>query len=179
MDNAQSNQQLLQRGQAIKLAIFDVDGVLTDGRLYFLADGSELKAFSTLDGQGIKMLIASGVRTAIITGRSSPIVERRAHSLGIQHLYQGREDKLVVLDELLNELGLNYADVAYLGDDLPDLPIIRRAGLGMAVANANSFVRQHAHGVTQARGGEGAAREFCELILCAQGNLEAAHAAYL
>jgi 3-deoxy-D-manno-octulosonate 8-phosphate phosphatase (KDO 8-P phosphatase) len=179
MPNAKANLQLLQRGQAIKLAIFDVDGVLTDGRLYFLADGSEFKTFNTLDGQGIKMLIASGVRTAIISGRSTPIVARRAQNLGIQHLYQGREDKLVVLDELLAELGLNYTDVAYLGDDLPDLPVMRRAGLGMAVANANEFVRQHAHGVTQARGGEGAAREFCELILAAQGNLEAAQAAYL
>lgn len=179
MNNTQADPQLLQRGQTIKLAIFDVDGVLTDGRLYFLADGSEFKTFNTLDGQGIKMLIASGVRTAIISGRSTPIVERRAQNLGIQHLYQGREDKLVVLDELLAELGLNYADVAYLGDDLPDLPVMRRAGLGMAVANANAFVRQHAHGVTQARGGEGAAREFCELILAAQGNLAAAQAAYL
>jgi 3-deoxy-D-manno-octulosonate 8-phosphate phosphatase (KDO 8-P phosphatase) len=179
MPNAKANLQLLQRGQAIKLAIFDVDGVLTDGRLYFLADGSEFKTFNTLDGQGIKMLIASGVRTAIISGRSTPTVARRAQNLGIQHLYQGREDKLVVLDELLAELGLNYTDVAYLGDDLPDLPVMRRAGLGMAVANANEFVRQHAHGVTQARGGEGAAREFCELILAAQGNLEAAQAAYL
>ncbi len=170
---------LLQRGKAIKLAVFDVDGVLTDGKLYFLVDGSEFKTFSTLDGQGIKMLINSGVRTAIITGRSTPVVERRAQNLGIQHLYQGREDKLVVLDELLAELGLQYEDVAYLGDDLPDLPAIRRVGLGMAVANANDFVRQHAHGVTHARGGEGAAREFCELILQAQGNLEAAQAAYL
>jgi 3-deoxy-D-manno-octulosonate 8-phosphate phosphatase (KDO 8-P phosphatase) len=172
-------QRLQQRAKAIKLAIFDVDGVLTDGRLYFLADGSEFKTFNTLDGQGIKMLIASGVRTAIISGRSTPIVERRAQNLGIQHLYQGREDKLVVLDELLAELGLDRAEAAYLGDDLPDLPVIRRAGLGMAVANANEFVRQHAHGVTQARGGEGAAREFCELILRAQGNLDAAQAAYL
>jgi 3-deoxy-D-manno-octulosonate 8-phosphate phosphatase (KDO 8-P phosphatase) len=179
MTSAKNVQTLLQRGRAIKLAIFDVDGVLTDGRLYFLADGSEFKTFNTLDGQGIKMLIASGVRTAIISGRSTPIVERRAQNLGIQHLYQGREDKLVVLDELLAELGLNYADVAYLGDDLPDLPVIRRAGLGMAVANANELVRQHAHGVTQARGGEGAAREFCELILRAQDNLEAAQAVYL
>jgi 3-deoxy-D-manno-octulosonate 8-phosphate phosphatase (KDO 8-P phosphatase) len=179
MQPIKANSQLLQRGQAIKLAIFDVDGVLTDGRLYFLADGSEFKTFNTLDGQGIKMLIASGVRTAIISGRSTPVVAKRAQNLGIQYLYQGREDKLVVLDELLAELGLNYADVAYLGDDLPDLPVMRRAGLGMAVANANEFVRQHAHGVTQARGGEGAAREFCELILAAQGNLEAAQAAYL
>ncbi len=173
------NQDLQQRAKAIKLAIFDVDGVLTDGRLYFLPDGSEFKTFNTLDGQGIKMLIASGVRTAIISGRSTPVVEKRANNLGIQHLYQGREDKLVVLDELLGELGLNYAQVAYLGDDLPDLPVIRRVGLGMAVANAAGFVRQHAHGVTEARGGEGAAREFCELIMRAQGNLDAALNAYL
>ncbi|MDZ7889778.1 MAG: HAD family hydrolase [Pseudomonas sp.] len=173
------NQDLQQRAKAIKLAIFDVDGVLTDGRLYFLTDGSEFKTFNTLDGQGIKMLINSGVRTAIISGRSTPVVERRANNLGIQHLYQGREDKLVVLDELLGELGLNYAQVAYLGDDLPDLPVIRRVGLGMAVANAAGFVRQHAHGVTEARGGEGAAREFCELIMRAQGSLDAALDAYL
>lgn len=173
------NSDLLQRGKAIKLAIFDVDGVLTDGKLYFLVDGSEFKTFNTLDGQGIKMLINSGVTTAIISGRKTPVVERRAQNLGIAHLYQGREDKLDVLDELLAELGLSYEQVAYLGDDLPDLPVIRRVGLGMAVASANDFVRKHAHGVTQARGGEGAAREFCELILQAQGNLEAAQAAYL
>lgn len=170
---------LFQRALPVKLAIFDVDGVLTDGRLYFLVDGSEFKTFNTLDGHGIKMLIASGVRCAIISGRSTPVVERRAKNLGIQHLYQGREDKLVVLDELLGELSLEYSQVAYLGDDLPDLPVIRRVGLGMAVASADSFVREHAHGVTRARGGEGAAREFCELIMRAQGTLEAAQAAYL
>ncbi len=170
---------LLKRTQAIKLAVFDVDGVLTDGKLYFLVDGSEFKTFNTLDGQGIKMLIDSGVRTAIITGRKTPVVERRAQNLGIQHLYQGREDKLDVLDELLAELGLSYEQVAYLGDDLPDLPVIRRVGLGMAVANANEFVREHAHGVTSARGGEGAAREFCELIMRGQGTLDAAQSAYL
>ncbi|GAB3369270.1 KdsC family phosphatase [Azotobacter armeniacus] len=173
------NQELLQRARAIRLAIFDVDGVLTDGRLYFLTDGSEFKTFNTLDGHGIKMLINSGVCTAIISGRTTPVIERRARNLGIQHLYQGREDKLVVLDELLTELGLGYEQVAYLGDDLPDLPVIRRVGLGMAVASADGFVRRHAHGITQARGGEGAAREFCELILQAQGNLEAAQNAYL
>jgi 3-deoxy-D-manno-octulosonate 8-phosphate phosphatase (KDO 8-P phosphatase) len=171
--------ELLQRAQNIKLAVFDVDGVLTDGKLYFLVDGSEFKTFNTLDGHGIKMLINSGVRTAIITGRNTPVVERRAKNLGIQHLYQGREDKLVVLDELLAELGLDYSQVAYLGDDLPDLPVIRRVGLGMAVASADRFVRKHAHGITEARGGEGAAREFCELIMQAQGTLEAAQAAYL
>ncbi|MDF2641104.1 MAG: kdsC [Pseudomonas sp.] len=179
MEGIAMTTELMQRGKQIKLAVFDVDGVLTDGRLYFLEDGSEFKTFNTLDGQGIKMLIASGVTTAIISGRKTPVVERRAKNLGIEHLYQGREDKLVVLDQLLSTLGLTYEQVAYLGDDLPDLPVIRRVGLGMAVANAASFVRQHAHGITQARGGEGAAREFCELILSAQGNLEAAHAAYL
>jgi 3-deoxy-D-manno-octulosonate 8-phosphate phosphatase (KDO 8-P phosphatase) len=107
------------------------------------------------------------------------MVERRASSLGIAHLYQGREDKLTVLDELLAQLGLGYDQVAYLGDDLPDLAPIRRVGLGMAVANASDFVKQHAQGVTQACGGEGAAREFCELILRAQGTLDAALAAYL
>ena len=170
---------LLQRAKAVRLAIFDVDGVLTDGRLYFLADGSEFKTFNTLDGHGIKMLIASGVQTAIISGRSSPVVERRAANLGIQHLIQGREDKLGVLEQLLGELGLGYEEVAYLGDDLPDLPVIRRVGLGMAVASADAFVRQHAHGITSAAGGAGAAREFCELIMRAQGTLEQAQAAYL
>lgn len=172
-------QELLDRARHVKLAIFDVDGVLTDGKLYFLADGSEFKTFNTLDGHGIKMLIACGVTTAIISGRKTPVVERRAQNLGIQHLYQGREDKLVVLDELLGQLNLNYAQVAYLGDDLPDLPVIRRVGLGMAVASADSFVRDNAHGVTRARGGEGAAREFCELIMRAQGTLDRAQAAYL
>ena len=173
------SEALLLRAKAIRLAIFDIDGVFTDDRLYFLADGSEFKTFNTLDGLGIKMLINSGVRTAIISGRSTPTVERRARNLGIQHLYQGREDKLVVLDELLAELKLGYEQAAYLGDDLPDLPVIRRVDLGMAVANADGFVRRHAQGVTQARGGEGAVREFCELILQAQGNLEAAQTAYL
>jgi 3-deoxy-D-manno-octulosonate 8-phosphate phosphatase (KDO 8-P phosphatase) len=170
---------LLERAKAVKLAVFDVDGILTDGRLYFLEDGSEMKAFNTLDGQGFKMLIASGVAIAIITGRTSPMVERRAKALGVAHLVQGREDKRAVLEELMGELSLDYAQVAYLGDDLPDLPAIRRVGLGMTVPNAAPFVRQHAHGITQARGGEGAAREFCELILAAQGNLDAAYADYL
>ncbi|PVZ12324.1 MULTISPECIES: HAD family hydrolase [unclassified Pseudomonas] len=172
------NQDLLERARRIKLAVFDVDGVLTDGRLYFLEDGSEFKTFNTLDGHGIKML-GSVVKLAIITGRKSPVVERRAHNLGIEHLYQGREDKLTALDELLGQLGLEYQDVAYLGDDLPDLPVIRRVGLGMAVANAAPFVRQHAMAVTQARGGEGAAREFCELILQAQGKLDPLLDSYL
>lgn len=174
-----ANIDLVQRARNVRLLVLDVDGVLTDGKLYFLADGSEAKAFSTLDGQGIKMLMNSGVNAAIITGRSSNIVERRAANLGIKHVVQGREDKRVALDELLATLQLSYDQVAYLGDDLPDLAPIRCVALGVAVANANSFIRQHAHAVTSLRGGEGAAREFCEFIMAAQGTLNTAQNAYL
>ncbi|HKM36318.1 MAG TPA: HAD hydrolase family protein [Thiopseudomonas sp.] len=174
-----SNSDLVQRARAVRLLVLDVDGVLTDGKLYFLADGSEAKAFSTLDGQGIKMLKNSGVDIAIITGRTSTIVERRAANLSIEHVVQGREDKRVALDELLNTLQLSYEHVAYLGDDLPDLAAIRCVALGVAVANANTFVRQHAKAVTSLRGGEGAARELCEFIMAAQGTLAAAQNAYL
>ncbi len=174
-----NNIDLLERARKVRLVVFDVDGVLTDGRLNFLPDGSEFKSFSTLDGQGIKMLMNNGIQTAIITGRTSAVVENRAANLGIPTLIQGREDKRVALDEVLHELQLDYADVAYLGDDLPDLPAIRCVSLGVAVANANSFVRQHADAVTSLRGGEGAARELCEFILHAQGTLDAARQAYL
>lgn len=174
-----ANIDLVQRARGVRLLVLDVDGVLTDGKLYFLADGSEAKAFSTLDGQGIKMLMHSGIQVAIITGRTSTIVERRAANLGIEHVVQGREDKRAALDELLSTLQLSYQQVAYLGDDLPDLAPIRCVALGVAVANANSFVRQHAQAVTSLRGGEGAAREFCEFIMAAQGSLSAAQNAYL
>ena len=170
---------LLERARPVRLAIFDVDGVLTDGRLYFMPDGTEFKSFNTLDGHGIKMLIASGVETAIISGRSSPLVERRAANLGIQHLIQGREDKLTALAELRTRVAVELEQIAFLGDDLPDLPVMRRVGLGMAVASADDFVREHAHGVTRRSGGAGAAREFCELIMRAQGTLDAAQADYL
>lgn len=170
---------LQERASKIRLAIFDVDGVLTDGRLYFMPDGTEFKSFNTLDGHGIKMLIASGVETAIISGRSSPLVERRAANLGIQHLIQGREDKLTALAELREKVPLELEQIAFLGDDLPDLPVMRRVGLGMAVATANDFVREQAHGVTLNAGGAGAAREFCEFIMHAQGTLHSAQAEYL
>lgn len=174
-----NNIDLVQRARSVRLLVLDVDGVLTDGKLYFLADGSEAKAFSTLDGQGIKMLMNSGVNVAIITGRTSTIVERRAANLGIMHLIQGREDKRTALDELLSSLQLSYDQVAYLGDDLPDLAAIRCVALGVAAANANTFVRQHALAVTSLRGGEGAARELCEFIMAAQDTLNAAQNAYL
>ncbi|MEH6498829.1 MAG: HAD family hydrolase [Pseudoalteromonas distincta] len=176
---SKQDQELLDRARAIRLAIFDVDGVLTDGRLYFMPDGTEFKSFNTLDGHGIKMLMASGVEVAIISGRSSPLVEKRAANLGIRHLIQGREDKLNALAELRNIVDVSLDQIAFLGDDLPDLPVMRRVGLGIAVASADSFVREHAHGITQAVGGAGAAREFCELIMFAQGTLDNARAAYL
>lgn len=174
-----NNIELLARARKVRLAVFDVDGVLSDGQLIFTADGGEAKAFSTLDGQGIKMLQHSGIITAIITGRTSAIVERRAANLGIEHLAQGREDKITALGELLARLELNLEDVAYLGDDLPDLAAIRAVSLGVAVANADGFVRQHADAVTSASGGYGAAREFCEFILHAQGKLQAIQNSYL
>ncbi|RRJ83723.1 KdsC family phosphatase [Aestuariirhabdus litorea] len=170
---------LKERAQRIRLAVFDVDGVLTNGQLLFSENGEELKAFSTLDGQGIKMLQRAGIETAIITGRESQLVARRAQNLGIAHLYQGREDKLVALQELLPQLGLALEEVAYLGDDLPDLAAIRRVGLGAAVANAHDFVKQHACAVTLKPGGQGAAREFCDALLDAQGKLQEALDSYL
>jgi 3-deoxy-D-manno-octulosonate 8-phosphate phosphatase (KDO 8-P phosphatase) len=171
--------ELKAKAARIRLLALDVDGVLTDGRLYFSEDGQELKTFDTQDGHGIKMLQQAGVICAIVTGRTTRLVERRAKNLGIQHLLQGREDKLVALRELITPLGLELHEVAYVGDDWPDLPAIRAAGLGIAVANAHHAVREHADHVTQLKGGRGAVREVCDLILEAQGRYEAALAPYL
>lgn len=169
----------IERAKKIKLAVFDVDGVMTDGRLYFLPDGTEFKTFNTLDGLGIKMLMKAGVETAVITGRSSIVVENRIKNLGIQYYFHGREDKLTALDELLKKVSYNYEQIAYLGDDLPDLPVIKRVGIGMAVANANDFVKKHALLTTEAKGGKGAVREFCERILSARGQLAPLQQQYL
>ena len=168
-----------ERAAKIKLAVFDVDGVLSDGQLYFNADGSESKAFNTLDGQGMKFLQNTGVQLAIITGRPSKAVELRAKNLGIDHLFLARADKLTALNELISQLDLNLDQVAYLGDDLLDLPVIRRVGIGAAVNNAHFFVKQHAYWSTQARGGFGAAREFCDAILHGQGKLTSILDSYL
>lgn len=170
---------LRERAAAIRLLALDVDGVLSDGRLYFSAEGDELKSFSTLDGHGIKLLMGQSIEVAIITGRTSPLVARRARDLGVRHLLQGREDKLVALRELTLQLGLDLQAAAYMGDDLPDLPAIRAAGLGLTVPNAHWLVRQHAHWCTQAPGGHGAVREACDLILDAKDLLAGVHAAYL
>lgn len=167
------------RAARVRLLALDVDGVLTDGRLYFAEDGQELKIFDTQDGHGIKMLQQAGVVCAIITGRNTRLVERRARNLGVVHLLQGREDKLVALRELIGPLGIGLAEVAYAGDDWPDLPAIRAAGFGVAVANAHAEVRAHADYVTRQRGGRGAVRELCDLILQAKGLYQAALAPYL
>lgn len=170
---------VMQKAAQIRLLALDVDGVLTDGRLYFAEDGQELKTFDTQDGHGIKMLQQSGVICAIITGRTTKLVERRAKNLGIAHLLQGREDKLVALRELSAELGIALDNMAYVGDDWPDLPAIRAAGLGVAVANAHNELHTHADYVTRLEGGRGAVREVCDLLLKAQHTYDAALAPYL
>lgn len=174
-----STQSVHEKAQKIRLLALDVDGVLTDGRLYFAEDGQEFKTFDTQDGHGIKLLQQAGIVCAIITGRTTKLVERRAKNLGIPHLLQGREDKLVALKELTGQLGIALAEVAYVGDDWPDLPAIKAAGLGVAVANAHEAVRQHADYVTTLSGGRAAVREVCDLILRAQDRYEAALAPYL
>lgn len=162
----------------IKLLALDVDGVLTDGKLYFGNSGEELKAFSTLDGLGIKLLQDSGVTVALITARNSALVQLRAQNLGIQHVCQGSHNKLQSLTELLKTLGLALEQTAYVGDDLPDLACLRQARLGIAVANAHDALKQQATWVTTLAGGAGAVREVCDLILQAQGNYAAALAPF-
>jgi len=176
---AKDQQLAQQKAIAVKLLVLDIDGVMTDGRLYFSAQGEALKVFNILDGLGIKLLRNSGVEVAIISGRSSEALSKRAADLGIKHLYQGREDKIQALTELLTVLDLSFNQVAHLGDDLPDLPVIRKVGLGMAVANAYALVKQHADWCTSAKGGEGAVREACDFIMSAQGTLDDALQPYL
>lgn len=164
---------------AIQLVAFDIDGVMTDGSLVYSPDGSELKVFNSLDGHGVKMLRMAGIRTAIITGRTSTALEHRAKNLGVDFLYQSREDKLVALKELMQEADVTSSQVAYIGDDLPDLSAIQYVGLGGSVVNADPFVQQHANWVSSKVGGHGAVREFCEFILDAQGQLEQIRHQYL
>ncbi|NKN33842.1 3-deoxy-manno-octulosonate-8-phosphatase KdsC [Marichromatium bheemlicum] len=164
-------QEIRNRAAAIRLAIFDVDGVLTDGSLYLGDDGQEYKAFNARDGHGMVMLRDSGVTLAVITGRSSRVVSMRMKSLGVNHVYQGQRDKLAAYLELRERLGVEDTAVAYLGDDVIDLPVMRQVGFAAAVADAHPMVRAEAHWHTTAGGGRGAAREFCELIMDAQGTL--------
>jgi 3-deoxy-D-manno-octulosonate 8-phosphate phosphatase (KDO 8-P phosphatase) len=172
-------QDVHERARAIRLAAFDVDGVLTDGRLYYSERGEELKVFDVRDGHGLKMLQQSGVRLALITSRRSRAVELRAANLGIDLVHQGVAEKRAVFESLLAKLGLEPAATAYMGDDLIDLPVLRRCGLALSVPEAPAVVRESAHYVTRSPAGRGAVREACELIMRAQGSLEASIAAYL
>jgi 3-deoxy-D-manno-octulosonate 8-phosphate phosphatase (KDO 8-P phosphatase) len=170
---------LAARIKPLRLVAFDVDGVLTDGGLYLSDSGEEFKRFNSLDGHGLKMLKASGVELAIITGRTSRCVELRAKNLGITRLYQGVEDKLAVMQSLLTDMNLAPEAAAFMGDDVVDLPVLRRVGLALSVPDAPQVVRDHAHYVSQRDAGHGAVREVCELILGAQGTLDAQLAPYL
>jgi len=170
---------ILERARQIKLVIFDVDGVLTDGSLFLGDDGQEYKAFHSRDGHGMKMLQATGVEIAIITGRSSDVVRHRVSDLGIRHVYQGQRDKLVAFDQLMKDLKLTARQIAYVGDDVVDLPVMRRVGLAVAVQDAHFLVKQHAHWQAPHGGGRGAGRDVCELIMEAQGTLDAELNKYL
>lgn len=170
---------MLERAQTVRLMIFDVDGVMTDGGLYYTDAGEELKAFNSLDGHGLKMLRQSGVQLAIITGRTSHLVAHRARNLGIDHVIQGAHDKLASFQQLLADTGFRPEDCGYMGDDVIDLPVMRRVNFAIAVPDSPNLVRQHAHYVTGARGGHGAVREACEVIMQAQGTLDAQLAPYL
>lgn len=172
-------QDLLDKAAQIRLVIFDVDGVLTNGSLFLGDDGQEYKAFNTKDGHGMKMLQASGVEIGVITGRTSQVVALRMEGLGIRHLYQGQREKLPAYEALKAELGLRDEQIAYVGDDVVDLPIMRRVGLAIAVQDAHHLVTRHAHWQTENGGGKGAAREVCELLMEAQGTLDAALQHYL
>lgn len=147
----------------------DCDGVLTDGRIWILENGEDQKAFHTRDGLGIELLHRAGLRSGIISGRTSSALERRAQSLGVSFLWQGREDKRQAFADTLTQAGVNREEVAFAGDDLTDLPLMHLSGLGIAVADAAPEVKDHAHYVTRAKGGHGAVREAIELILKAQG----------
>lgn len=163
------DRELIERAAGIRLLALDVDGVLTDGRLYFDDHGKEMKAFSTRDGLGMKALQRFDIKVALISGRQSRIVADRAAQLDIGLVYQGRDDKLNALGELMSETGMDEQAICYAGDDWVDIPVLERVGLSVAPADAAPLVRERVHWVTNARGGRGAVREICDLILAAQG----------
>ena len=173
-----TDKAVIEAAKQIKLLLVDVDGVLTDGRLYYGNNGEELKAFDIQDGLGIKLLQRSGVQVGIITGRVSALLQRRADELGMEPVVQGREDKLTALNELLQNMSIELNEIAFIGDDLPDLAVINRVGLGITVANGNAAVAAKAKWQTSRCGGSGAVREAAEMILAAQGKLDRALAAY-
>jgi len=173
------SESLQERASHIKLLLMDCDGVLTDGRIWILEGGDDQKAFSTLDGFGLELLHRAGLKSGIISGRLSSAVERRAQGLGITYVYLGRSDKVNALEEILSAAGISADEVAFIGDDLNDIPVMRRSRLGVAVANASAETKENAHHVTTTAGGRGAVREVIELILKSQGQWEDLVARYL
>ena len=168
----------MRRAAKVKVMIFDVDGVLTDGSLTYGADGEATKTFNVLDGLGIQLLQKSGVATAIISARQSPIVVRRAADLGIVHVYQGKHDKRLAFAELLQLTGLGAGQCGYIGDDVIDLPLLLQVGFAITVPTGHPEVQHRAHYVTRAGGGRGAVREVCDMLMRAQGTYELALAPY-
>jgi len=160
---------LVERAARIRMLVLDVDGVLTDGRLYFDNQGNEMKAFCTRDGLGLRALQSQGTELAFITGRQSEIVARRAAQLGITRVYQGRNDKLNAFNDLLSDTGMDEQKVCYAGDDWIDIPVLDRVGLSVSVADADPVVKNRVHWVTSLGGGKGAVREICDLLLAARG----------
>ena len=161
---------VLERARRIRLLVLDVDGVLTDGRLYLSAAGEELKVFHVRDGSGLVAVRRAGIEVAIVSGRDSPAVTRRAAELGIRHVRQGVIDKGAELERLLAELGMDAAETACVGDDTPDLPMLRRTGLAIGVADAHPALLEAAHWTTRSPGGRGAVREVCDLLLSARAS---------
>jgi len=170
--------KIISKAQKIRLLICDVDGVLSNGKVYYSNQGEALKSFNIKDGLGIKQLLNQGIELAIITGRQSEIVEKRATELGIKHLYQGKSDKQQAYDELLDQLQLKPSQVAYVGDDLPDLPLMKQSGLSFSVQDGYYLLLEQADWVTKSIGGNGAVREITDLLLSAQDKLAAIHQSY-
>ncbi|MGR9044756.1 MAG: 3-deoxy-manno-octulosonate-8-phosphatase KdsC [Gammaproteobacteria bacterium] len=179
MAESEITQVILEKAGKLKLLILDVDGVLTDGKLFFDDHGKEYKSFHARDGHGIKLLRQTGVEVAVISGRKSQSVELRMKSLGIEFVYQGHEDKVGAFNEIVRKMGIRPDQAAHVGDDLLDLPIMLRVGLAIAVNDANFAVKQRADWCTRLPGGQGAVREVCDLIMQAQGTLDAVVGAYL
>ena len=179
MPDTEKMQAVAEKAKKLKLLILDVDGVLTDGKLFFDNAGNEYKSFHARDGHGIKLLRQTGVEVAVISGRKSNSVALRMQSLGIAHVYQGHEDKRAAFDELIEKIGITPEQAAHVGDDLLDLPIMMRVGLAIAVDDANFAVKQRAHWCTSLPGGHGAVREVCDFIMQAQGHFDEVVNAYL
>lgn len=171
--------ELLLQAQAVRVAFFDVDGVLTDGGLYFSEAGETLKRFNTLDGHGLKLLQRAGITPVVVTGRDSPALRVRLAALGVERAHFGTEDKRPAAEATLKALGLDWSQAAAMGDDWPDLPVMTRCAFACAPANAQAEVLAAAHHVTQRRGGEGAVRELCDLLLVASGRYAQLLQAYL